>query len=151
MAILDSDWLVTFLRNPLKRKSRELMERKHKAIIMIQELQANLAEHEKLKITIFNQAELYTRAFRSQDPTQYLQDIKDFLKEFEILEFTHQDAEQYGQIKSHLLKSGTNCGDIDILIASIVLNQDEILITNNLEHFNRVPGLKIRDWMNFER
>jgi predicted nucleic acid-binding protein len=120
MAILDSDLLIPFLRNPRKRNSRKLLERKQKAREIIRDLHGKLAEHEKLKMTIFNQAELYTGAFRSQNPTQSLQDIKEFLNEFEILEFTAQDAKRFGGIKAQLLEAGTISGDMDILIAAIV-------------------------------
>jgi len=37
--------------------------------------------------------------------------------------------------------------NFDILIASIVLDNDGILVTNNTEHFNRIGKLRIENWM----
>jgi predicted nucleic acid-binding protein len=39
------------------------------------------------------------------------------------------------------------CLDTDILIASIVKDYDAILVTNNEEHFKRVKGLKVENWL----
>ncbi|MFO0793614.1 MAG: hypothetical protein U0586_06075 [Candidatus Brocadiaceae bacterium] len=35
----------------------------------------------------------------------------------------------------------------DILIASIVIANNCILVTNNTEHFERIHGLQMQDWL----
>lgn len=44
-------------------------------------------------------------------------------------------------------KSGKKIGDMDMFIAATALEEDLIVVTGNVEHFNRIPGLKIENWM----
>ena len=37
--------------------------------------------------------------------------------------------------------------DADILIGAIALVEDLVLITNNTEHFKRIQGLKLENWL----
>ena len=37
-------------------------------------------------------------------------------------------------------------GPNDIIIASIVISNDGVLVTNNTKEFARVDGLQIEDW-----
>ena len=39
------------------------------------------------------------------------------------------------------------CLDTDILVASIVKAHDAVLVTNNEDHFSRIKGLKIENWL----
>jgi tRNA(fMet)-specific endonuclease VapC len=46
-----------------------------------------------------------------------------------------------------LKKEGMFINDADILIASVVKAHDAVLVTNNEEHFSRIEGLKIENWL----
>jgi len=48
-----------------------------------------------------------------------------------------------------LKKKGALLNDADILIASIAKAHDAVLVTNNEEHFARVEGLKIENWLKY--
>ena len=37
-------------------------------------------------------------------------------------------------------------GELDILIAAFCIENDHILVTNNVKHFEVIDGLKIEDW-----
>jgi predicted nucleic acid-binding protein len=37
--------------------------------------------------------------------------------------------------------------DADLFIAVIALVHDMILVTNNVTHFARIPGLQVEDWL----
>lgn len=52
-----------------------------------------------------------------------------------------------GEIYTALKKEGNLINDSDILIASIVKNHKAILVTNNEEHFSRIKGLQIENWL----
>lgn len=45
-----------------------------------------------------------------------------------------------------LVKSKLNIGKMDIRIATIALELNATVVTNNVRDFSRVPGLKIEDW-----
>jgi len=53
----------------------------------------------------------------------------------------------YGIVRTHLQKQGTPIGNLDTLIAAHAIDQDLILVTNNSKHFQRVPKLKIENWL----
>jgi tRNA(fMet)-specific endonuclease VapC len=69
-----------------------------------------------------------------------------FLSAFEIAAFDDDAARQYARIRSFLEKQGTIIGPNDLIIAATVLANNGILVTHNVQEFNRVPNLMIEDW-----
>jgi predicted nucleic acid-binding protein len=61
--------------------------------------------------------------------------------------FDHVAAERYGEVRAALERAGTRLADPDLRIAAIVLTRDSVLVTGNLRHFGRVPGLAAEDWI----
>ena len=53
----------------------------------------------------------------------------------------------YGDIRWHLERAGSPIGANDLLIAAQALSDDSILVTDNTQEFERVPGLKIENWL----
>jgi len=47
---------------------------------------------------------------------------------------------------SELKERGELIGDIDTLVASIALANNEKLITRNIKHYNRLRELEIESW-----
>jgi tRNA(fMet)-specific endonuclease VapC len=45
-----------------------------------------------------------------------------------------------------LINSGEPIELQDVLIAGIVMSRNEELVTNNIKHFKRIPGLKCSSW-----
>jgi predicted nucleic acid-binding protein len=41
---------------------------------------------------------------------------------------------------------GRTISEIDALIASVALERDELLVTRNVRHFARVPGLRVETY-----
>lgn len=37
--------------------------------------------------------------------------------------------------------------DLDLMIASIALCHDMTLVSGNVQHFRRIPGLKLENWL----
>lgn len=69
------------------------------------------------------------------------------LSNIEILEFDSAAAEEYGNIRACLEKSGTPIGSLDMLIAAHAKASGCTLVTNNLKEFSRVEGLKAENWV----
>ena len=69
------------------------------------------------------------------------------LNEFPVLPWTGQAADRYGEIAAHLQQIGQAIGVMDTQIAAHTLVLDLSLVTHNTRHFERVPGLKLHDWM----
>lgn len=69
-----------------------------------------------------------------------------FLAPLEIVPFTGEAAEHYGQVKAHLRSLGTMIGELDCLIAAQALSLGLPLATNNTSEFQRVPKLTLENW-----
>jgi tRNA(fMet)-specific endonuclease VapC len=61
-------------------------------------------------------------------------------------EWTDAVSQAYGRIKASLERRGTKIEDFDAAIAAHALALDATLVTANLDHMTRVPGLRIEDW-----
>ena len=61
-------------------------------------------------------------------------------------EWTDAVSQAYGRIKATLEKRGTRIEDFDAAIAAHALATNALLVTANLEHMTRVPGLQMEDW-----
>ncbi len=55
-------------------------------------------------------------------------------------------ARLFGQLVGQLERQGQVIGDMDALIASVALEQDEVLVTRNTGHFQRVPDLRVEGY-----
>jgi len=69
------------------------------------------------------------------------------LQEYPALPWTAAAADRYGDIAAHLQQSRQVIGEMDTLIAAHALAEGLILVTHNTRHFERIPSLKLEDWM----
>ena len=69
------------------------------------------------------------------------------LRGVRILDFDRAAAERYGEIRLALERAGVRLADPDLRIAAIAVASDRLLVTGNVKHFSRVPGLRSEDWM----
>jgi tRNA(fMet)-specific endonuclease VapC len=69
-------------------------------------------------------------------------------QELELLDFDYNSAIIFSDIKSDLKKLGKLVADTDIQIASIAINNNLILITNNTKDFINMKNLKLDNWIN---
>lgn len=70
-----------------------------------------------------------------------------FLTSINILDYTFNDALIYGEIRAHLKSIGNDIGAMDCLIAAHAISQNRVLVSNNHNHFNRIPNLKLENWL----
>lgn len=69
------------------------------------------------------------------------------LHELPTLPWTVAAADRYADIKAQYKRQGLPIGDMDTLIAAHALAENLILVTHNTQHFERVPGLRVEDWV----
>jgi tRNA(fMet)-specific endonuclease VapC len=72
--------------------------------------------------------------------------LEDFLLPFEIVSFDQKVAKVYGKVRDNLEAVGTPIGPLDTQIAAHALALNLTLVTNNVDEFRRVDGLKIENW-----
>ena len=88
--------------------------------------------------------ELYKGAFRSSAVARHLENIeKRVLPAVTVLSYDALAARVYGEIRARLEDAGRPLADADLQIAATALLHDLELVTGNLKHFSRVPGLRI--------
>jgi len=92
-------------------------------------------------------AELYFGAYNSKKVDKNLQRINLFKKNLAVYSDSDESAEAFGQFKSRSRSEGKIIDDFDILIASIAFTNNCVLVTNNPNHFERIEGLQIENWM----
>lgn len=96
--------------------------------------------------------ELYKGAFRSPDVGHHLDNIENhLLPALTVLPYEIAAARVYGQIRAHLEQAGRSLADADLQIAATALLHDLELVTGNVRHFSRVPGLRISDALSATR
>lgn len=94
--------------------------------------------------TAITVGELYWGAHRSAARERHLRKIEEvLLPSLQILPFDAKAAKQFGELKALLESEGTRLADADLQIASIALVEGHELVTGNLRHFSRIPGLRI--------
>lgn len=68
-------------------------------------------------------------------------------KELGSITWDHSVTEHYGLIKAQLERKGKRIEDFDAAIAAHALANGAVLVTANIEHMARVPGLVVEDWL----
>lgn len=96
--------------------------------------------------TVVNLCELYSGAYGSKNPQKELARVQDLVSDLGLLELDAGSAKRYGELVNDATLRRTPIGDFDLIIASIALEQEEKLVTRNLKHFSRVPGLVTEQW-----
>ncbi len=131
MVCLDTDVLVAILRQ--KREAVEFLN--------------SLGRDEALSTTIVSACELFEGTYYANNPEKSMNDVTDLLGRLNVLHTSASSALGFGKIASSLKLSGNPLEDFDILIAAIALDHGEnAIVTRNVKHFGRIPGLKVVRW-----
>lgn len=92
--------------------------------------------------------ELVYGAYRSGRAEHFLEKLNKYvLSGLTVLPFDREAAEAYGRIRAQLERAGTPLPEPDLRIAAIGLARSLSLVTGNIRHFNRVPGLRVENWL----
>ena len=61
-------------------------------------------------------------------------------------DWTDTVSQMYGRVKASLERRGTRIEDFDAAIAAHALAFDATLVTADVDHMTRVPGLRVENW-----
>nr|WP_314617374.1 tRNA(fMet)-specific endonuclease VapC [uncultured Pseudomonas sp.] len=103
--------------------------------------------HGQMAISTVTLMELIYGAEKSAHPERNLAIVEGFAARMEVLQYDSRAAEHSGQLRAELAIAGTPIGPFDQLIAGHARALGLTLVTNNLREFQRVPGLRIEDWL----
>ena len=101
---------------------------------------------DSIGVSFMTVAELYYGAEKSENPNRNQQSVEQLLLSLEIIQSDIHILKRFGRLKAELEKSGIPLADADALIAATTLEKGSLLITGNLKHFERIPGLKLENW-----
>lgn len=97
--------------------------------------------------TAITMGELLYGAFR-RDSARLQGQVREMIRgALTVLPFDESAAEVYGPLRSRLEAAGRPLAEPDTRIASIALSRGLTLITGNVRHFDRVPGLAVENWL----
>jgi tRNA(fMet)-specific endonuclease VapC len=110
-------------------------------------IDAAIGSRTNLAISSIVLFELWYRAANSARPELNAQRIADFLAgPIEVLAFESEDAQEAGDVRAALERSGSPIGAYDVFVAAQARRRGALLATANGREFARVPRLRIEDW-----
>jgi tRNA(fMet)-specific endonuclease VapC len=101
----------------------------------------------KLCISSVTVGELAYCAEKSEYRKRNLDELNIFLSRIKVLDFDEAAARHYGNLRTELERAGTPCGPYDTQIGSHARSQGLIVVTNNRREFDRMPGLRVENWV----
>jgi tRNA(fMet)-specific endonuclease VapC len=100
-----------------------------------------------LGISIITWGELCFGAAKSADRSRVSALLDQFSRLVSILPLPPEAGSHYGDVRAALEKAGRPIGNNDLWIAAHALALAVPLISNNAREFERVPGLKLENWV----
>jgi tRNA(fMet)-specific endonuclease VapC len=102
---------------------------------------------EQICISTITLAELYFGVEKSNRRIHNLQAVEQFVARLEALPFSAEAAAHYGQLRAELERAGEPAGPHDMLIGAHARSAGLIIVTNDLREFERIPGLRVENWV----
>lgn len=89
--------------------------------------------------------ELYFGASFSNNKEERLKDVAFIVNHFKIMPVS-ETLPLYSDVKADLKREGNLIDDFDILIGCTAILNGLIMVTDNIKHLKRLPGIKIENW-----
>jgi tRNA(fMet)-specific endonuclease VapC len=97
--------------------------------------------------TWISAAELHYGAAKSTAPAKNRALVKRFLATLPVLGLDEAAVQIFGEAKALLEKQGQRLADADLFIGAIAAAQRATVITGNIRHYERIPGVAIENWI----
>lgn len=141
MILLDTDHL-SVLRDRRNRRNAHLVARLQTCgdpdifptVVSLEEQMRGWLAEVKRRRQVHDQVAIYLK----------LSELVEFYNQWRIVAFETAAADIFQSLRSGKIRVATQ----DLKIASIALANDALLLSANLVDFQRVPGLRVEDWLN---
>ncbi len=129
MYLLDTDTIIYSLKG-----NRQVMD--------------NVARHGDAPkaISVITFGELIFGARKSQRIQENLAKVYRVREMFPIMDVTPAVMECFGELKASMQQNGISVADLDLMIGATALTIGYSVVTNNVVHFSRIPGLRVENW-----
>ena len=131
MYLLDTNTCIYFMKNTYPRLTQRLLSH----------------DPSELLISSLTVLELEYGAEKSNWGDRTRQKMAMFLAPFTILPFETNGAISAARIRAYLERHGIIISAYDIQIAAQGLSRGLTVVTHNTGEFNRIPELKLEDWV----
>lgn len=91
-------------------------------------------------------AELLYGVKCSSHPKQNLRALATFIRGIDVIPIGNS-IEVFSDTKAYLRKIGKMVDDADLLIGATAIANDMIMVTENIRHFENMPGIKLENWV----
>jgi tRNA(fMet)-specific endonuclease VapC len=139
MLILDTDHLVEFQRGTspeakvLKQRMNETDGPFATTILTVEEMMRGWLAAIRRTSDPFRQINAYSK----------LRQLFRFFGTWDVLDWTAASAAEFAALKV----AKTRVGTMDLKIASVALANNATLLSRNLQDYQKVPGLRVVDWL----
>jgi predicted nucleic acid-binding protein len=98
---------------------------------------------EEVGVSIVSHGEVFEGAFGFPDTQDRLERYRAFLGQYSTIPLSGPIMEIFGSVRSDLRRSGQRISDFDLLIGATAVHHNLIVLTRNVRHFTRIPGLQL--------
>jgi len=98
-------------------------------------------------MSLITYGELQFGAEKSRMAKQVYKKLEHLAELIPVLPLTEKVSNHYGWIRAKLEQAGTPIGANDLWIAAHARAEGLILVSNNIREFERIPGLKLENWV----
>ena len=109
--------------------------------------EAFVRHQDQLCVSTVTAMELIYGAEKSAVPAKNLGVIESFLARLAVMDYDLHAAEHTGQLRAELQHQGRPIGPYDQMIAGHARSLGLIVVTSNESEFERVPGLRLENWV----
>ena len=102
-------------------------------------------EGKDLTTTVVNAFELFHGAYKSRESSANLSATRGLLASLRVLGLGMKAAEGAGEVLAHAQKSGENIEIRDLLVGCLAREEGLPILTYNVKHFRKIPGLEVID------
>ena len=104
-----------------------------------------LETFEIIELSIITYYEI-SSGLQAKNAFRQLEIFEEFAKDNIVIPLTENSCKISAELYSNLKQQGELIDDIDLLIAGVAIENEMTIVTNNEKHFQRIPGLKIKNW-----
>jgi tRNA(fMet)-specific endonuclease VapC len=131
VALLDTDTLSEIIKGrnlAIQRKAQEY-----------------LSLHQRFQFSIITRYEIL-RGLKAKDATAQVQAFEKQCRSSIVLPLSDEIVAKGADVFAILRKRSEIISDADILIAATALVHSLVLVTNNIDHFQRISDLRVETW-----
>jgi tRNA(fMet)-specific endonuclease VapC len=97
-------------------------------------------------ISVITFGELIFGARRSRHVQENLAKVYRIKEMLPVIDITPAIMECFGELKAELKQKGTSVADLDLMIGATALTLGYSIVTNNVRHLSKIPGLSVENW-----